>query len=54
MTIAGTEWGRSRGASVAVLAATEPGYPVDARLGFRTVFDTTVWMRDAGPRQPGG
>jgi len=47
LTVAGVEWGRSRGASLAVLEATGLGLPVYRRLGFATVFETTSWIRPA-------
>jgi GNAT superfamily N-acetyltransferase len=49
MTVAAAEWGRELGMGTAVLAATEAGYPVYDRLGFRSVFETTAWIRPAEP-----
>jgi GNAT superfamily N-acetyltransferase len=48
LSAAGVEWGRRRGAKVAVLASTAEGFSVYQRLGFRTVCDTTSWFRSAG------
>jgi GNAT superfamily N-acetyltransferase len=45
LTVAGVEWGRRRGARVAVLEASELGFSVYQRLGFETVFPTTSWIR---------
>lgn len=49
LTLAAMEWGRARGERLAVLEATPAGFPVYERLGFRTVFETTSWIR---PFQP--
>jgi len=46
LTVAAINWGRSQGAALAVLEATEPGFPVYERLGFRTQFETTTWYLD--------
>ena len=45
LTLAAMEWGRARGERLAVLQATSAGFPVYERLGFRTVFETTSWIR---------
>ncbi len=45
LTVRCLEWGRSRDATVAVLESTDLGFPVYERLGFRTVFPTTSWVR---------
>jgi hypothetical protein len=34
MTVAAIEWGRARGAKVAVLQASEMGRPIYERMGF--------------------
>lgn len=43
LTVAGINWGPSRGASVAVLQASTLGQPVYRSLGFATIFDMTAW-----------
>jgi len=50
VTIAGVEWGRSRGATLAVLEASDLGLPVYRRIGFESVFETTSWVRAAAGR----
>ncbi len=45
MTMAAATWGRDQGADFAVLAASEAGFPVYERLGFRTVCQVTSWVR---------
>lgn len=49
LTLAAMEWGRARGERLAVLEATSAGFPVYERLGFRTVFETTSWVRQVQP-----
>ena len=49
LTLAAMEWGRARGERLAVLEATPAGFPVYERLGFRTVFETTSWIRTLQP-----
>jgi hypothetical protein len=45
MNVAGMEWGRQKGATLAVLEASTSGFPVYEGLGFKTTCETTVWVR---------
>lgn len=45
LTVACERWGRDQGAGLAVLEASELGFPVYRRLGFETLFETTTWIR---------
>jgi GNAT superfamily N-acetyltransferase len=47
MTVAGIKWGRRRGATLGVLESSDAGFRVYQRLGFRTVCETTAWVRPA-------
>lgn len=47
VTLAGIDWGRERGADLAILHATELGEPVYRRLGFEAVTEVTQWVAAA-------
>lgn len=47
VTLAAMDWGREKGADVAILHATELGEPVYRRLGFETVCTISQWLAKA-------
>jgi GNAT superfamily N-acetyltransferase len=49
LTLAGIDWGASRGEGTAILHASEMGRPVYKRLGFRTVAEQSGWLKVAPP-----
>jgi GNAT superfamily N-acetyltransferase len=52
-TLAGMDWGREKGAELAVLDATELGEPVYRRLGFEAVCTTSQWLAKAPELEAG-
>lgn len=47
VTLRAMDWGRERGADLAILHATELGEPVYRRLGFEAVCTTSQWLAKA-------
>jgi GNAT superfamily N-acetyltransferase len=52
VTLAAMDWGREKGADLAILHATELGEPVYRRLGFEAVCATSQWLAKAPEPAP--